>query len=441
MSSQEYAEAADHKAATMPSVRPPALDSLKHRCVDPAPKATLNPERLLVALLTAGKDKPYALGLLSALNSNGINLDFVGSNDVDSPELHGNPEVHFLNLRGDQREDAPFADKVIRVLKYYGRLISYAASSRPRIFHILWNNKFEFFDRTLLMLYYKLLGKRIVFTAHNVNAGTRDANDTWLNRASLKVQYRLCDHIFLHTDLMKKELLEGFGVRADRATVIPFGINNTVPCTELTRQAARQRLGLGAYDKAALFFGNIAAYKGLEYLVSAFSQLSKEHSDFRLVIAGQPKGDPVYWRQVQLAITESGASDRVIQCIEYVPDEQTELYFKAADVLILPYVHIFQSGVLFLGYSFGLPVIATDVGSLKLEIIEGQTGLVCRPRDARDLAAAIERFFKHPMFLNSESTRRSIQQFANDRYSWQKVAEMTKAVYSNLVGGSANERC
>ena len=40
------------------------------------------------------------------------------------------------------------------------------------------------------------------------------------------------------------------------------------------------------------------------------------------------------------------------------PDEETELYFKAADVLILPYTHVFQSGVLFLGYSFGLPAIA-----------------------------------------------------------------------------------
>ena len=51
----------------------------------------------------------------------------------------------------------------------------------------------------------------------------------------------------------------------------------------------------------------------------------------------------------------------MIQRIEYIPDEETEVYFKAADVLILPYVHVFQSGVLFLGYSFGLPAIAADV--------------------------------------------------------------------------------
>ena len=42
----------------------------------------------------------------------------------------------------------------------------------------------------------------------------------------------------------------------------------------------------------------------------------------------------------------------MIERIEYVPDEETEIYFKAADVLALPYAHVFQSGVLFLGYNF-----------------------------------------------------------------------------------------
>ena len=95
---------------------------------------------------------------------------------------------------------------------YYAKLIRYAATAKPRIFHILWNNKFEFFDRTLLMLYYRLLGKRIVLTLHNVNAGRRDSKDTRLNRLTLRIQYRLADHIFVHTEKMKLELIEEFGV-------------------------------------------------------------------------------------------------------------------------------------------------------------------------------------------------------------------------------------
>ena len=43
---------------------------------------------------------------------------------------------------------------------------------------------------------------------------------------------------------------------------------------------------------------------------------------------------------------------------------------------IVPYVQIFQSGVPFLAYSFGLPVIATDVGSLRQDIVEGRAGFI-----------------------------------------------------------------
>ena len=39
-----------------------------------------------------------------------------------------------------------------------------------------------------------------------------------------------------------------------------------------------------------LFFGNIAPYKGLEYLVAAFAQLLKRDRNYRLLIVGKPKG-------------------------------------------------------------------------------------------------------------------------------------------------------
>src|SRR6266566_10145239 len=138
-----------------------------------------------ISLLTGGGDKPYALGMAAALTAAGVSVDFIGSDDLSVPELLNNPRVNFLNLRGDQSSEASLLAKVLRVLSYYAKLVRYAATARPKLFHILWNNKFEFFDRTVLMLYYKLLGKRLVFTAHNVNARKLDGNDSWLNRLTL----------------------------------------------------------------------------------------------------------------------------------------------------------------------------------------------------------------------------------------------------------------
>ena len=396
---------------------------------------TFSQPEIEVGLLTGGYDRPYVFGLATALEAKGVYLDVIGGNDVDRPELHSPPRLNFLNLRGDQQPQASLRKKIVRVLVYYARLIRYTAIAKPRIFHILWNNKFRLFDRTLLMLYYKAHGKRISLTAHNINAGKRDANDSFFNKLSLKIQYHLADHIFVHTEKMKRELSAEFGVNEKVITVIPFGINNSVPDTCITPAQARQKLGILDDKKVILFFGNIGPYKGLDYLVDGFRQVAPRDPAYQLIIAGNPRrGDEGYLERIQESIRQSPYGERVIQKIEYIPDEETELYFKAADVLVLPYTHVFQSGVLFLGYSFGLPVIATNVGSLDEDIIEGQTGFLCKPRDPIGLAGAIERYFESDLFKDLHARRQEIRDFASQRHSWGIVGEMTREVYARLLG-------
>jgi len=385
------------------------------------------------AILTGGGDRPYALGLAEALIAQGVSFDFIASDELDDPKLHRNALVRFLNLRKEMRSNVSAVRKVVRILLYYWRLLFYAAIAKPKLFHILWNNKIAILDRTLLMLYYRALGKRIAFTVHNVNAGWRDDSDTLLNRLTLRFQYCLCDHLFVHTEQMRKELGTHFGVADTKISVIPFGINSTVPNTDLTSSDARQRLGLSKQEKVVLFFGNIAPYKGLEYLLEAMASLVSKDTTYRLVVAGRPKNCASYWEEIQTRISSLGLNPYLVQRIEYVPDADTETYFKAADVLVLPYTHIFQSGVLFLGYNFGLPAIAADVGSLKEDIVEGKTGFVCRPRDPVDLSKCIETYFSSELFHRLDSCRRDIGDFAAGKYSWTKVGEITRAVYNGLV--------
>jgi len=83
-----------------------------------------------------------------------------------------------------------------------------------------------------------------------------------------------------------------------------------------------------------LFFGNIARYKGLDYLVTATTQLLEADRTYCLIIVGRPKGDSSHWNRIKQAIEDVTLRDRIIQRIEYIPDEETEIYFKAADVLV-----------------------------------------------------------------------------------------------------------
>jgi len=283
------------------------------------------------------------------------------------------------------------------------------------------------------MLYYRLLGKRIVLTAHNVNAGRRDSNDSFLNRLTLGIQYRLSDHIFVHTEKMKRELNEELGVQRSRITVIPFGINNAVPDTSLTPSGAKQRLGIREGERTILFFGHIAPYKGLADLIAAFHRIVVRRDDYRLIIAGRPKNCEKYWKTIREAIGEDAKSGRIQVRADFIPDEETEVYFKGADVLVLPYRHVYQSGVLFLGHSFGLPVLAADVGSLKDDIVEGKTGFLFRPEDPVDLARAIERYFVSDLYADLNNQRQEIRAYATERHSWDVVSRMTMNVYAGLL--------
>ena len=387
-----------------------------------------------VGLLTGGFDRPYVFGLTTALASKGVYLDVIGSNDLDRPEMHDDPRLNFLNLRGDQQPGVNFRKRATRVSLYYARLIRYASFAKPNIFHILWNNKFEYFDRTLLILYYKLLGKKIVLTAHNINTSRRDSADTLLNRLTLKIQYRLADHIFVHTEKMKSELSGEYGIRKEAITVIPFGINSSIPNTSLTPEQAKSRLGIRGDEKTILFFGRIGPYKGLEYLVAAFQQIAGGNANYRLIIAGRPKeGAEEYWKEIQRTISRDGNNKRVIANIEYIPDEETELYFKAADVLVLPYTQVYQSGVLFLAYNFGLPVIATSIGSFDADIIEGRTGFLCKPGDPADLARAIEAYFASGIYMQLDKRRQDIRNYARERNSWDSVGELTRKIYAAFL--------
>src|SRR5688572_16548161 len=236
---------------------------------------------------------------------------------------------------------------------------------------------------------------------------------------------------------MKDALQSGFRIPAVKIHVIPFPMNSTVPDTALDGPSARAKLGIGQDERVLLAYGAIAPYKGLEYLVDAMKHVPRDGARYRIIIAGAlKKGAAEYWESVHRAISDAGLESIVLTRIEYIPDDETEIYFKAADALVLSYTYIFQSGVLFLGYNFGLPVIAADVGAFKESVIDSKTGFIFAPRDSRDLAHTIERFFESDLYRELPARRREIREFALQHYSWSRAASIIAGVYSRLLGTS-----
>ena len=78
-------------------------------------------------------------------------------------------------------------------------------------------------------------------------------------------------------------------------------------------------------------------------------------------------------------------------------------------------------------------MIAADVGSLREDIVEGQTGWIFRAGDPVDLAAKIRTYFASDLFRDLESNGQRIREYGDNRFSWEKNVDSTFAVYQTLL--------
>jgi len=385
-----------------------------------------------VAILTGGKDRHYVGGLVRHLAANGVEVAVAGGAEEMMAVGSGYERVVLHDLVGDQHRDAGWLAKITRVMRYYVRLLIFAARTDAKLFHILWFRKFPQVERILVPLYLKALGKTILFTAHNVDDRARDGRRGGLVYvSSLRFLYRVVDHVFVHTASMKQELERDFGMAADRVTVVPLGINDVIPIGSTTSAIAREKLGLDADARVLLFFGNIAPYKGVEDLIRAVAALTRDDDRYIALIVGPVKDRSCieYSRALERLVTTLRVRGRVRQEARYVRDDEAGLFFRAADVCVLPYHRVYQSGVLSLSYAQGVPVIAADVGSMKDDVVEGETGFVFKAGDWRDLAGTISTYFASELFKDLEMKRAAITAHGAERFSWATNAQRTCAAY------------
>ena len=183
-----------------------------------------------------------------------------------------------------------------------------------------------------------------------------------------------------------------------------------------------------------LFFGTISRYKGLEILIKSLKMLLKNDKEFFLLIGGPVYKSLKYSKEINNLIESLNLENQIIKNFEFIQDDKIERYFKAADCIILPYHKIYQSGVLFLAYNFGLPVVATNVGSFKEYIHDDFNGFLCKVNDSVDLNNKITKYFESNMYKNLKNTREKIKNFAMKEYSWASISHKTIEVYKKALG-------
>jgi glycosyltransferase involved in cell wall biosynthesis len=271
-------------------------------------------------------------------------------------------------------------------------------------------------------------GIPVVFTAHVVTPHERSAVQDTIHRWT----HRLSRLLIAHSDFDRNRLVEEGGVRPERVVVLPHGeYGFFAPETGLVdRTVARRELGIASDADVALFFGYIREYKGLDVLLESWPAVLASRPQARLLIAGDPVQLPPGRRQeLERVATQVGAIHR----LEYVPFSEVSRYFAASDVLVLPYRHVSQSGVLFLALALGLPVIATRVGALPEVLTDGESGLLVTPGSSAELARALS------TLLGDAALRSRLAaggRAVAAQYTWPSIAEGTESVFRSLIDRS-----
>ncbi len=279
---------------------------------------------------------------------------------------------------------------------------------------------------------FNLLDIPVAVTAHNILPHDRAEREAFGMTFAHGVIYRLADAVFVHGQANRRELLRAFAVPERRVTVIPHG-DYTFAGAHIEKVEARRRLGLAPQDRVLLCFGTIRNYKGVHHLIPAFGKVLQEVPNARLIIAGKPIG--VDMDAYERAIDAAGVREAVRLDPRYIPMEDIPTYFNAADLVVLPYVHVYQSGALQLAYAHARPVVVTAVGALPESVRDGINGRVVPPGDPDRLAEALIELLSLPDGTLSEMGRHS-RQMAETEFGWANVARKTVEVYNGIYGGS-----
>jgi glycosyltransferase involved in cell wall biosynthesis len=273
----------------------------------------------------------------------------------------------------------------------------------------------------LALRYARWRGTRVVWTVHNLKPHEQDFPSRRLATLFWKLFPQQVDCFISMTRVGVEAIHERCPVlRKRHHEVIHRGHYPGEYPDEVDREHARRRLGLPADASVYVFLGLIRAYKDVPALIRVFGKLPDR--DSRLVVAGRPHDDALA-RDVEQA---AAGDERVLTRLEFVPPAEVQLYLKSADLVVLPYAEIFNSGAALLALSFGRPILVPDVPTFR-ELQENVGSEWVRTYSGAITSAALQ---------EGMTTGLPDEPVALDRYDWEAAAAQTLALYRTSLDRS-----
>jgi len=306
---------------------------------------------------------------------------------------------------------------------------------KPHIIHLHWQHPFliasskletiiKSITFILELLFLKIVGIKFVWTVHNLR--NHENRHVKLEIFFTRLLSRFCNAIIAHCETAKREVQRVFGVKnEDKIAVIPIG--NYLNCYDntISQDESRKKLRLSSSDLVFLFLGIIRPYRGISELIDAFQRLNINNA--KLIIAGRPSKSYI---AEQIKGEVKGSSNIQIR-LEFIPDDEIQIYMNAADVVVLPYQDVLSSSGIILAMSFGKAIIAPAIGCIP-DTLDNSGSLIYDPGVKDGLLKALEA---------STTPNVNLKEMGNhnlkiaENLSWDNIAKLTCEVYKQCLGG------
>ncbi len=270
----------------------------------------------------------------------------------------------------------------------------------------------------------------VVLTVHDV----KPHYERFVSRASfIKRSLQIPHRLTVHYEDGKRQLVDHWGVSADRIDVIPHGMMRLQ--NPLDPIDARKKLNLPSDRQIILFFGGIRPNKGLDVLLKAMKIIKPRNQQVLLVIAGGLLGR-FNFESYSDMIRKFDLSEYVQTFIQFIPEEEVDYFFAASDLVVLPYLKFeAQSGVLLRAYAHRKPVVASNIGAMGELVFTDKVGLTVEPGAVEPLAEAV---------INALDSLDKFRSYYSpeleEKYSWEHIAELTIRSYQAAISSKLEKQ-
>lgn len=356
----------------------------------------------------------YSYSLTNSLSKENVDVTLI----IDQKREEENCSCRKINLFNTDEKKVGKLNKLFNYISSMQRIIKILDEEKYDVVHTQW-----VIFAPLDYWYLKQIKKRcnkLVITIHDI----LPFNEKFYDRYYHNKIYGLADEIIVQTDANVGRFADIFPEYKDKVHMIPHGhfLDYVEVCDS---EKAKQYLGIPKDKFVFLFFGQIKKVKGVGVLLEAFAHVLKTRKDVYLIIAGNVWKDD--FGEYQAIIDKYQMKDFIRTDIKYIPDEEVKYYYAASDICVLPYLDLYQSGVVQLVYGYQKSAIASDLEAFSEIVLEGETGYAFPKGDAKALSYKMLQSIDEKDTLQEKGM--SGYQLIKEKYSWDDIASKILKVY------------